>query len=77
MNTKKYSLPELRQMLIDFHNNHPKLGNEDEWYGDQAYMTSNSAYEFLHWIKSGKYGGCIEDVFTMDGESILGIEEPN
>lgn len=70
----KYTLADLKDMLVDFHNNHPHLGDTGEWYGDQARMTSNSVYEFIKWVEDGHYDGDIDNGYNFDDKSncILG-----
>lgn len=60
MKQTRYTILEMKKLLKEFYENHPKLGDEDEWYGDQAYMTADSAAVFIVWLETGKYDGRAE-----------------
>ena len=47
----RYTIEELQSMLQTFEANHPRKGEEDEWYADVAKMTRDGAEQFLNWVK--------------------------
>lgn len=73
MKTKKYTLSEIKQMLVDFNNNHPKKGEADEWYGDVPLMTTDCVSQFIQWLEKGDYDGGTDSYYTIqdDDETII------
>ena len=60
MTVKRYTVEEMKTLLREFYENHPDLGQADEWYADQAHMTADCVAQFLVWLDTGEYDGGIE-----------------
>ena len=60
MKQTRYTILEMKKLLKEFYENHPKLGDKDGWYGDQAYMATDSAAQFVIWLETGHYDGGAE-----------------
>ena len=52
VNTKTYTIDELKSMLELFYDTHPKKNYYDSMYGDIALMIVEGVDEFLYWIES-------------------------